>query len=274
MTAARDFRKQYPDFSELANLVDNGLAAGREVERLEKFPAEWLDNSSWVIKEALTEAQNNIQNYGIGKLSTLEGSDDSLKTHAADSAERLVIEFSSALLDVIPVVYPELKPEVQALMPDIVKARNEAMARVTPMRANIAKVTAAIQQIKKDVLGSAQRRIAQARFPKSDYHGGEWGDAEDKIRIAWKEAIPDKELEKIDIYRPWEVRDEARWINDHWVVNTYRYIGANCLAKLPDGKYRVYRVNFRNIQTGNGWGALKHWSVGHSYEILKENINE
>lgn len=274
MASAKDFRKQYPDFGELSNLVKNGRVAGQKVEKLEKFPASWLDNSSWVIREALTEAQNNIQNYGLGKLGELEGSDESLKTHAANSAESLVIEFSSTLLDVIPVVYPELSAEVQALVPDIVKARKDAMVRVEQMRADIVKVTAAIQKIKKDVLDSEQRKIAQARFPKSQYHGGEWDEAENKIKKAWGDAIPDKSLLKIDIYRPWEVRDEARWIKDHWVINTYRYIGANCLAKLPGGKYRVYRMNYRNAQQDGGWSELKYWSVGHSYEILEENIDK
>ncbi len=274
MAAARDFRKQFPDFSTLGNLVKDGRAAGQKVERLESFPARWLEASSYFIEEAMKEAENNIRTHGIGKLSTLEGSDQSLKSYAADSAEKLVVVFSSILLDMIPVILPELSAEVQVLVPEIVKTRQKAMARVEPMRADIQKVTAAVRKIRKDVQDAAQRKIAQARFPKSEYHGGEWKDAEKDIRKAWAEAIPDKQLIKIDIYRPWEVREEVRWKNDSWVFNTYRYIGANCLAKLSDGKYRVYRMTYRNTKQGGGWSELKHWSVGHSYEILEENINK
>ncbi len=95
------------------------------------------------------------------------------------------------------------------------------------------------------------------------------------IRKAFEAEIKNKKLLKTDIYLPWEEREEARWINKAWVVGTYRYISANCLTKLSDGKYRVYRMTYRNTkQAGGSWSSLKHWSVGHSYEILEENINK
>lgn len=272
MASAQDFRAQFPDFSTLGNLVKDGRAAGEKVERLEGFPARWLDASGYFSKEILREAQSNIQNYGLGRLGDLAGKDESLQSYAADSAETHVIASSSTLLDLVEVIYPELSPETQALVPEIAKARQDAMERVTGMRADIAKVTEAVRKVRKDVQDARQRQLAQARFPKSEYRGGEWKDAEQMIHTAWSEAIPDKKLIRIAIYRPWEVIEEARWNTDHWVFNTYRYIGANCLAQLPDGKYRVYRMNFRNTKLGNGWSKLKHWSVGHSYEILKENI--
>ncbi|MFC1885471.1 hypothetical protein ACFLZM_00220 [Thermodesulfobacteriota bacterium] len=274
MATARDFRKQFPDFSTLSNLVKDGGAAGQKVERLESFPALWLQASSYPVEEALKEAKNNIRNYGIGRLSTLEGKDENIKSNAARSAEEFVIVFSSTLLDIVPIILPELSAEVQALVPEIVKARQDAMSRVAPMRADIQKVTAAVRKVRKNVQDAAQRKLAHARFPKSKYHGGEWKDAEKNIRKAWAEAIPGKKLVKIDIYRPWEVRKEKRWKNNHWVFNTYRYISANCLAKLQDGEYRVYRMTYRNTKQGGGWSELKHRSVGHSYEILEENINK
>ena len=95
------------------------------------------------------------------------------------------------------------------------------------------------------------------------------------IRTAWSQNIKDKKLVKVSIYSPWEERTEARWVNDHWVVGTYRYIGANCLAKLSSSKYMVYRMMFRNTQQKDGsWSPLEQWSVGHIYEIQKENIDK
>lgn len=64
-------------------------------------------------------------------------------------------------------------------------------------------------------------------------------------------------------------------INDSWVIKTYRYIGANCLAKLGSDDFRVYRMNFRNTKLADGsWSVLEHWSVGHVYGMLEENIDK
>ena len=64
------------------------------------------------------------------------------------------------------------------------------------------------------------------------------------VRKAFEAKIQDKKLLKIDIYSPWEEREEVKWRNNHWEVKTYRYVGANCLAKLKSGKFMVYRMNF------------------------------
>ena len=132
---------------------------------------------------------------------------------------------------------------------------------------------AAVRKVRKDIVDAEHLRLSAARFPRSQYHGGKWDDAEKLIRKAFEAKIRDKQLVKMDIYLPWEVRKEVKWQKGHWVVNTYRYIGANCLAKLASGKYMVYRMQFRNTQQADGgWGPLEQWSVGHVYEILEENI--
>jgi hypothetical protein len=77
------------------------------------------------------------------------------------------------------------------------------------------------------------------------------------------------------VHSPWDERTEARWVNSHWVVGTYRYVGGTLLAELPDGRYRVYRVSFRRTLGGDGaFGPLEAWGIGHSFEILAENINK
>lgn len=273
--AARAFRKQYPDFNDLAKLVREGRRAGQAVERLERFPAGWLEEVSRLVNEALDSAKANIKQNGLDRLKALKGADGGRKTIAAAAADKWVVEYSAFLLDVVPAALPELSKEGQQLLPEFVKARAAFMAKVEPMRTDIAKVTQEVGKVRKGVADASRRKLERARFPKTKYTGGKWNQAEKDIRKAWDQAIPDKRLLKVAIYSPWEVRSEARWRNNLWVVGTHRYIGAHCLAKLPSGKHMVYRVTFRNTKQDNGtWSPLKQWSVGHVYEMLKENIDK
>lgn len=274
-TAVVEFRKQYPDMKELTKLVSDGRSARVAVEQVERFPKNWLEEVGREVTSALDEADKNIKMYGLGQLAEIEGGDKARQEYAADSAEQLVVIFSSLLLDTIDVLLPELPEADKAALPEFVAARKDALDRAAPMRVNIAKVEAAVRKIRKDMVDADHRKLAAARFPESEYHGGQWNDAEKAIRKAFEDKITDKQLLKIDIYAPWEVREEARWSNDHWDVKTYRYIGAHCLAKLGSNKCMVYRMNFRNTKLGDGsWSPLEQWSVGHVYEILEENIDK
>ncbi len=272
--AAKAFRQQFPDFEELGKLVRDGRQASQAVERLEQFPVDWLEEVSRLVNLALGMAEGNIRQYGLDELRTLEGDDKNLKTIAADRADNWVVEHAAFLLEIIPSVMPELPKNAQPLLPQFATARAGFLERSAPMLNDIKRVSETIGRIRQEVVNAERRRLERARFPKSEYHGGQWDAAEAQIRTAWAKAITDKPLLKVDIYSPWEVRTEARWRNGRWVVGTYRYIGAHCLAKLPSGKYMVYRMSFRNTkQPGGGWSELAHWSVGHVYEILQENID-
>jgi len=273
--AAKAFREQFPDFSVLGDLVRDGAQAGQTVQRLEAFPANWLEEVGRLMDEALEMARENVDQYGLANLQALAGQDENVRTAAADGAEKWVMGFSSSLLDLIPLVLPELPKEAQAVLPELAKARADFLKRAAAMRDDIAKVSAAVREVRQDVVDAQQRRLAQARFPTSKYHGGQWDEAEKHIRKAWAKAGLDKQLIKIDIYLPWEERTEARWRNQRWIVGTYRYIGAHCLAKLPSDKYMVYRMSFRNTRQRDGtWSELRHWGVGHVYEILPQNIDK
>ncbi len=273
--AVTAFRKQYPDMKELQELVKDGREARVAVEQVERFSKDWLDGVGSVVAYALDEAEENIKQYGLDRLARIEGSDKAMQEHAAGSAEEHVVIFSSILLDTIDVLLPELPEADKEALPEFVKARKDASERAAPMQANITKVTDAVRKVRKDMVDAEQRKLAAARFPKSEYHGGKWDDAEKVIRKAFEAKIRDKQLLKLDIYLPWEEREEAKWRNDHWEVKTYRYIGANCLAKLSSGKHMVYRMNFRNTKLADGsWSTLEQWSVGHVYGILAENIDK
>ncbi len=279
LPAAREavtvFRKQYPDMKEMEDLVENGLEARNVVLQVERFPKNWLEEVGREVSTALDEAEGNIKMYGLDQLADIEGSDKARQDYAADSSEKHVIIFSSILLETIDVLLPELPESDKAVLPEFVQARQDALDRAAPMKRNIAKVEAAVRKVRSDIVDAEHRKLAAARFPQSEYHGGKWDDAEKLIRKAFETKIKDKKLLKIDIYLPWEVREEAKWRNDRWVIKTYRYVGANCLTRLASGKYIVYRMNFRNTKMADGsWSTLEQWSVGHVYEILQENIDK
>jgi hypothetical protein len=280
LAAARAFRVQFPDFKALEKLVQDGgqftgYEAGQQVKRVEAFPKEWLLQVGFVINEALDEAKGNIAQYGTGRLDRLQGSDEALKSSAADAAEHWVLDYSSIMLDMISILLPELPKEAQSSLPKLVAARQDFLKQAAVMEADIEKVASAVSGVRKQVVQAALRRLEEARFPKPAHTGGEWSDAEKAIRTAWAKKIKDKKLVKVAIYSPWETRAEARWRNDRWVVGTYRYIGANCLGKLSSGKYMAYRMMFRNTLKADGsWSPLEQWSVGHVYEILADNIDK
>ncbi len=280
LAAARVFRKQFPDFKALDKLVMdgtkfNGREAIKQVERIEEFPAEWLREVNIVINGALEEADSNISQYGLDNLDSLQGRDKALKSSAADAAEKWVLDYSTIMIETINTMLPELPKAAQSSLPEFVAARQAFLECVGVMEQSIEKVANAVSETRDEVVKVDLRRLGEARFPKSKYTGEEWSDAEKDIRTAWAQKIKDKKLVKVAIYSPWEENKEARWVNDRWVVGKYRYIGANCLAKLSSGKYMVYRMMFRNtMQEDESWSPLEQWSVGHVYEILEENIGE
>ncbi len=280
LSAAQAFRKQFPDFKALDKLVRdgtkvNGYKAGKQVKRLEAFPAEWLQEVNMVINGALEEADSNIEQYGTDNLDSLQGRDKALKSSAANAAEKWVLDYSSIMIETINTMLPELPSDAQSSLTEFVAARQAFLKRAADMEQSIERVAEAVSEVRDEVVKSDLRRLAGARFPKSKYTGGKWNDAKKDIRAAWAQKIKDKKLVKVAIYSPWEENKEARWVNDRWVVGKYRYIGANCLAKLSSGKYMVYRMMFRNtMQEDESWSPLEQWSVGHVYEILEENIGE
>jgi len=273
--AVQDFRRQFPDMKEMEALVKNGLEARNAVQGVERYPELWLEEIGWEISTALDSMEGNLKTGGLEDLASKQGLEEILISNWAESAEENIVNRSSLLLEIIDVLLPELPETDQAVLPEFVQARQDALARGTAIRAEVAKVEVEARKIRKDMVDAKQQKLASARFPKSEYHGGKWDDAEKVIRKAFEAAIKDKQLLKIDIYRPWEELEKARWHNKAWEVNTYRYIGANCLTKLSSGKYMVYRMNFRNTKLTDGsWSTLEQWSVGHVYEMLEENINK
>lgn len=271
---AAEFKKQFPDRKVLSQKFgQDGWEADDAANRIASFPDLWLTELKRLVDDAFESATANISE-AESKLASVAGKAEAIQENTADSAEKWALGFADLLLDFPDIAFPELSDEARKAVPEFVKARKEYLARIAPLRKRIDAIAVQVGKLRKQTVDAARRRIGTARFPKSEYTGGQWKAAEKDIRAAWARRITDKQLLKISIYSPWEEREEARWRNDRWIVGTYRYIGANCLAKLADGKHMVYRMTFRNTKQGGGWSELAQWSVGHVYEILPENADK
>lgn len=271
---AADFQKQFPDPQELSQKFGiEGRQAAQAAERVGNSPDLWLEELKRHVEDAFETATSNISE-AESALASAADQPEIRQNVITDSAEKWALGFADLLLELPGVAFPELPDEAKKSVPEFVKARQEYLARVEPLRKRIDAIAVQVGKLRKDVVDAERRRIAAARFPKSEYTGGKWDEAEKDIRAVWAGEIPDKELLKVSISSPWDERTEARWRNDHWIIGTYRYITANCLAKLADGKHMVYRMTFRNTKRNGEWSELAHWGVGRVYEMLPENADE
>jgi hypothetical protein len=274
VAVCRDFRKQIPSMDDLNKLVRNGRQAERALKRVEAAPKDWLRELSRVTKQSLDMAEENIANYEK-KLQGIGGLPENRKVYVANNAYEWAVDHADVMLQVVPSAFLELTAEGKQTFPDYVKARNGFVARASALEGRSKRIAAQVGKVRKQIVDAAAKRIDGARFPKTEYTGTKWKEAEAEIRKAFTKKIGDKELLRVAIDSPWQVRREARWRNNTWVISTYRYIGAYCAAKLESGKCYVYHMSFRRTQQADGgWSALEQWSVGHVYEIAEKNIGK
>ncbi|MBU0728564.1 MAG: hypothetical protein KKE17_15590 [Proteobacteria bacterium] len=273
--AVNAFLKQYPDLDEIVKSVDNGESIRDAVLRLQGFSAAWLNEMKLNTRETLDMAAQTIDQQGLKRLKEVENMPAEVKRQAADIAEKYVLDFADLLLQIVPVTFPELSLEQKAEFPEFEEARRTHWQRKQSLSLETDKVAAAIAQIRGQIVEAAHHRLENARFPRPAYAGAEWDAVENDIRAAWRQAMGDTMLLKISIHSPWEERTEIRWRDNHWIIGTYRYIGAHCLGKPFSGEYKVYNLTFRNTMQADGsWGRLEYFSVGHVFDILLENVDK
>ena len=74
------------------------------------------------------------------------------------------------------------------------------------------------------------------------------------------------------VHTDWITREEARWVGNRWVVDTYRYLTVWIAAKTPAGKTRAYLTQVRSKKEGAGWGPIHYRGVSDSFELLPANL--
>jgi hypothetical protein len=270
----REFRQQIPDMDDLNKLVKDGYVAENSLKRVEAAPKNWLKRLSRTTKQSLDSAEENIANYekkliGISKLQQAR------QEYIASNAFEWGVDHADVMLQIVPAAFLELSAEGMQTFPDYVKAREAFVTRADALAVRSKKIAAAVGKVRKQIVDAELTRIDAARFPKTEYSGKKWKEAEQEISKAFAEKIRDKKLLRIAIDSPWAVRKEARWRNKTWIIGTYRYIGAYCVAKLGSGKCYVYHMSFRRTQQGDGtWSKLEQWSVGHVYEMAEKNLDK
>ncbi len=269
----REFRKQIPDMDDLKKLVRDGYAAEQSLKRVEAAPKEWLQRLSRTTKESLDSAEENIANYEK-KLQGIEKLEKARQEYIAGNAFEWGVDHADAMLQIVPAAFLELSAEGKRTFPGYVKVRAAFVARANALEVRSKKIAADISKVRKQIVDAELSRIDAARFPKTDYSGKKWEEAEASIRKAFTQKIRDKKLLRVAIDSPWALRKEARWRNRTWIIGTYRYIGAYCAAKLSSGKCYVYHMMFRRTLQGDGsWSPLEQWSVGQVYEMAEKNLD-
>ncbi len=263
LKAANDFHNQFPDMDSLENLVPNGADAIHSVERIETFETSWDRVRLSSLSRCLPDAQYDIKS-GLKAIERGEKNHDSL-AHAISGGEYTCVtvdwiqRFSSAMLGSVEQSSSEMK---------------ELDSTNHQLKTELGKLQVAVANAKGVQADAKRIKLASARFPAVTNSGGEWRAVEKIMTETFEEDTKNKIVKRVTVHSPWDERTEARWINNHWVVGTYRYVGGTLLAQLPDGRFRVYRVSFRRTLQSNGdFGPLDVFGFGHSFEILKENIN-
>ncbi|MCP5023543.1 MAG: hypothetical protein GY930_17465 [bacterium] len=257
----KGFHSQFPDLKRLENLVAEGLAAIGTMEVLESFPGTYDRVVGGALDRHLpTSIDDNLEAFARGAKN-----EDFLGNAILNGERKLtrlkrVHGFTSALLG--------NGPHESAVMQAQAKHNLALEGQIATLAMAIAKGNGQEADARKLKLGSA-------RFPSTTFKGGKWTEVEGTMKTVFEAYTKDKKVERVSVHSDWDQRTEARWRNDHWIVGTYRYVGGTMLAKLPDGRYRVYRVSFRRTQQANGdFGPLEAFGIGHSFEILAENINK
>lgn len=270
----REFRKQIPSMDDLRKLVRDGYMAESSLKRVEAAPKAWLTRISRTTKESLDSAEENIANYEK-KLQGIEKLQQAQKEYIANNAFEWGVDHADAMLQIVPAAFLELSAEGKAAFPDYVKARSAFVARANALELRSKKIAVEIGKVRKQIVDAEARRIDAARLPKTEYSGKKWKDAKEAIRKSLADMTRDKKLLRISIDSPWAVRKEARWRNQTWIIGTYRYISAYCVARTGSGKCYVYHMSFRRTQQADGtWSQLEQWSVGHVYEIREKNLDK
>lgn len=268
-----------PDARELVNTFNLRLSEKEKLLRL--FPKTYPPASGSVskINGLINILEKELDNQLATIVGTAEERINSANTDLAAGAlninnkggiEQYVIGISDPLLDVIKLTY-QTKAENPNGFPSSTSQRMLLRTKALKYQEEIATIAQKVLQGEAAARLQAQNKLAAARFPEESIPVS----SSDKAMIveAFEQEFGSDSLLKFAVYSNWEKRVEAKWINDLWVVNTFNYLGIWAAKKTISGKYRVYRINLRRLlqQDGN-WGPLKHRSVGHSYEILKENI--
>ncbi|MBT5231084.1 MAG: hypothetical protein HOM11_12495 [Methylococcales bacterium] len=262
------FRKQFPDQASILHVLpEKGYELDLQVSLLENNINYWSTDRKRTMQALVNSAKTSVA-QSQKQLKDTKASDAAAVSYATGNVEMWSINFFGNIIDAVDVVYPAATantPEVLTLSSEAKNLKTDAAS----IRKNIDTLGESIANLNKQKANFKTAKIAAATFPSSAKPIG--SDATNVSQVLM-EKFGHKPI-KLGVYAPWETRTEARWVNDHWDVGTFKYLGVWMAKETVSGKFRVYRVTVRNRQKTDGsWGPLHYWSIGNSYEILKKNI--
>jgi len=205
-------------------------------------------------REMAAIVKNSKEGIDSANKALAKGAPNASKKHSIQS---WVIDQSAPLLDVLPVAYQTTEENSDAFLKynptrrSLRESAQKYQIEIASLAKNLAFHEAAAKL-------QAEQKIDSARFPNEGKKAS--GSDKQTLDTAFAKKFGATKPIKMHIYSPWTKRTEARWINDHWDVGTFNYIGVWVAKQTVSGKYRVYRMNFRQRQQADGNGVT--WPIG------------
>ena len=268
LEVAKRFREQFPNAARLQRLSDRANEALTHCEAIEYVGGQFNGAVTRQTERALKKVKDAIQmgetvKAQMGGNAQLKGALAMQLDNAAKEAE--------PWLEAIGLFHPRPHSGAPMVTPksQAVTVEAEQLAkRVAAMRADAAR-------LRNEEVELVKLTISKARFPKTEYVGGEWDDVAALCGKVYLGQMSDRQLLRVAVRSPWDERTEARWRNERWVVGTYRYVGVWLCSRAPTGNCWVYGMSFRHTKQPEGsWGALEYWGVGTAYPILEDNVDK
>lgn len=267
LETAKEFRKQFPNEDDVKKLVgDEGYTALFAVQQTEGFPGEWGKLTGRASEEWLREAENTFASFDSFIATAKKSGNKAVVDYHASNIEKQVDE-AEAHMGLVETFY--------ASDEGASKEQKALLKRAQTILARGAEYRKAAAKLQNKAIADAAARLKNARVPKTAFTEPKWTAVSKTIAAIYAKKHPKDQLKRVVISSDWDERTEARWRNKSWVIGTYRYINAYCVAKNPSGKFRVYSMSFRRTRQSDGsFGALAAFGVGDVWEILEENIDK
>jgi len=259
-------KQKYPDLKAVYNTGPSGVDASSLIENINRMLSSWNQSRTEQADHYLEKSESDLMMVGQGL--------EQLKIIPAQVRGSLAsqhigpLQSSKALLDIIPTLLPSPPGEVGKRTPEM----ETLVQKSNQLKGQYAEIEAQFAQISASAAKEVRQQLDASRFPQGVTHNG--GD-ETEIKSAFSKQFSNTRIERMGIKHSWKQKEEAHWIGNSLVINTYKYIDAWIVHKIDSGKYRAYSMSFRKtLQSDGSWSDLAYWGAGHSYEILEENIHK
>lgn len=230
---------------------------------------------------------------------------DPLSNYEKENPEAKEIRLASKASFLKNTYIPRVRENLEGLKSDILAAMESDAEWLASEYANIKHAPAALERIKDNaetlktiasedadllsradaVLAEAEKsyaalseKIAENRMPADKYEGDDAAQLKAEMAVLYEALFPGERVRQVVIVsEDWREEASAKMKDGKIVAGVYRYIqAALAIARERDENAAVYTIGFRRTWTGSGddFGPVELYSIGSSYPILPENLEQ